>query len=68
MDSRAIVRMDIRFYVGMRLWALLKSLYEDLCPFGLPLMLTVAHVAAASEHDMCHRPDRHVAVDTTQWC
>ena len=28
MDSRAVFRMDIGVYVGIRLWALLKSLYR----------------------------------------
>ena len=43
-----MLRMDIGFYIGTILCALLTSLHKlpiyDPCPLGLPDMLTVAHV------------------------
>ena len=42
MDSRAIFRMDVGFYTGT-IPASSEVLIQDLCPFGLPEMLTVAH-------------------------
>ena len=57
MDSRDVPKPGIGFYVGIALWALLKSLYGihvllakqlannvdcSPCPLGLPVLLTVA--------------------------
>ena len=44
MDDRAILRMDMRFYIGTTVWALLESLHGILV--GLPERLTVAHVGS----------------------
>ena len=40
MDTRAIFRMDMGFYVRIMLWALL----ENPCPLGLRGILTIAHI------------------------
>ena len=47
MNSRAIFRPEMGFYIGI-FWPLLfQVLTHDPCPFGLPEMLTMAHLLSA---------------------
>ena len=41
-DSRAILKMDIRFHIGIKFWALHKS--EHPCPFGLSVTMARVHI------------------------
>ena len=58
MDSGAIVKMDIRVYVGILLWGSTLSRVQDPCPFGLPEMLTVAHINKCVLHSGSKAQDK----------
>ena len=58
MDSRAAMRVDMGFFIGMKYGpdCPARVLIWDPCPFGLPEILAVAHVMSraccgASEQD-----------------
>ena len=51
MASRTILRLEMGFDIGITKWPLLKSSsLGDPCPFGLPVMLTVAYIRAKSKN------------------
>ena len=45
LDSRAILRLDIGFYIGTSITGLTQALIWDPCPFGQPTILTATHMA-----------------------
>ena len=62
--SRAILRVDTGFYIGIILLCAVLQSSLDPCPGGLPLMLTVAHTASAFGIGDTGIPNKAVRVES----